>query len=110
LILVSTKKSRRNSWTAMIAAGATKGTWPLAYNSKPDPDRVNASSKRDEQRAREGAKAIKDYRAAGAAVLEKTARLKSLRLAKEASEKAGEAKDAKTDEPVTSEIRSVPVD
>lgn len=89
----------------MVATGATKGTWPLAYNSRP-PDRADASSKRDEQRAREGAKATKDYRAAGAAVLEKTARLKSLRLAKEASEKAAEAKD----ESVTPETRSPPGD
>ena len=90
----------------MIAAGVTKGTWPLAYYSKTAPDRANASSKRDEQRAREGAKATKDYMAANAAVLEKTARLKSLRLAKEASDKAAEAKD----EPVTPERRSLPAD
>jgi hypothetical protein len=38
-----------------------------------------------EERAREGAKAMRDYEAESRAVHEKTARLKALRLAKEAA-------------------------
>ena len=45
--------------------------------------RANASFKRKELHAREGAKAMADYEAAGRAVEEKTARLKALRLARE---------------------------
>jgi hypothetical protein len=86
----------------VIAAGATKWTWPLADNSKEARDRAEVRSKKDEQRVRDGAKATKDYRAAGVAVLEKTARLKSLRLAKEAAEKAADVEDA----PVTPKARS----
>jgi hypothetical protein len=52
-------------------------------------DRAEASFKKEE-RAREGAKAMKDYEAEGRAVREKTARLKLLRLAKEAAEKKAE--------------------
>jgi len=44
------------------------------------------SQDKKEQRAREGAKAMADYTAASHAVREKTARLKALRLAKEATE------------------------
>jgi hypothetical protein len=52
-------------------------------------DRAEASFKKEE-RAREGAKAMRDYEAESRAVHEKTARLKALRLAKEATEKATE--------------------
>ena len=45
--------------------------------------RANASFKRKELQAREGANAMADYEAAGRAVEEKTARLKALRLARE---------------------------
>jgi hypothetical protein len=57
----------------------------LADNSKQAVARAEASFK-EEQRAREGAKAAAEYEANIYAVREKTARLKSLRLAKEAAE------------------------
>ena len=47
--------------------------------------RAEASFKK-ELKAREGAKAMMEYEAEGHAVRKKTARLKALRLAKEASE------------------------
>jgi hypothetical protein len=56
-------------------------------------DRAEASFKKEE-RAREGAKAMRDYEAEGRAVHEKTARLKALRLAKEATEKEATRKEA----------------
>jgi hypothetical protein len=62
----------------------------LSKNSKDVTDRAEASF-RKEERAREGAKAMRDYEAEGRAVREKTARLRLLRLAKEAAE-AAEAK------------------
>ena len=54
-------------------------------NSKQTHDRAEASFKK-EQRAQDGAKAMAEYEAAGVAAREKTARLKALRLAKEAAE------------------------
>jgi hypothetical protein len=63
----------------------------LSKNSKGVMDRAEASFKKEE-RAREGAKAMRDYEAEGRAVRDKTARLKSLRLAKEAAEKEAELK------------------
>jgi hypothetical protein len=65
----------------------------LAKNSKDVMDRAEASFKKEE-RAREGAKAMRDYEAENRAVHEKTARLKALRLAKEAAEKVTEPKKA----------------
>jgi hypothetical protein len=61
----------------------------LSKNSKDVMDRAEASF-RKEERAREGAKAMRDYEAEGRAVREKTARLRSLRLAKEAAEQQAE--------------------
>ena len=52
-------------------------------NSEAVRQRANASFKRKETQAREGASAMADYEAAGRAVEEKTARLKALRLARE---------------------------
>jgi hypothetical protein len=49
--------------------------------------RVEASFKKEE-RAREGAKAWTEHEAAARATLEKTARLRALRLAKESAEAA----------------------
>ena len=46
--------------------------------------RANAAFKKEE-RAREGAQARQEYESTGDAIREKTARLKSLRLAKEAA-------------------------
>ena len=51
---------------------------------------AEAKFKRKEAQALEGAKAMAEYQAASRAVIEKTARLKALRLAKEASEAQGE--------------------
>jgi hypothetical protein len=59
----------------------------LSKNPKDVMVRAEASFKKEE-RAREGAKAMRDYEAEGRAVREKTARLKLLRLAKEAAETA----------------------
>ena len=59
----------------------------MANNSKETRDRAEASFKKQEQRAREGAKAMADYEAEGRAMREKTARLKSLRMARQAAEK-----------------------
>jgi hypothetical protein len=55
-------------------------------NSKQTHDRAEATFKK-EQRAQDGAKAMAEYEAAGVATREKTARLKALRLAKEAADK-----------------------
>jgi hypothetical protein len=57
----------------------------LANNSKEARDRAESSFKKQEQRAREGAKAMADYEAEGRAMREKTARLKSLRMAQQAA-------------------------
>ena len=58
----------------------------MANNSKEARDRAEASFKKQEQRAREGAKAWTEHEAAARATLEKTARLRALRLAKESAE------------------------
>jgi hypothetical protein len=65
--------------------GRRKGRPILANNSKEARDRAEASFKKQEQRAREGAKAMADYEAEGRAMREKTARLKSLRMARQAA-------------------------
>jgi hypothetical protein len=63
----------------------------LANNSKTVLDRAEASFKK-EQRAREGAKAMADYEAAGVAMRAKTARLRALRLRKQAADAEHESK------------------
>jgi hypothetical protein len=56
-------------------------------NSDPDQAKARAeASFRKQERAREGAEAWTEHAAAGRATLEKTARLRALRLAKEAAE------------------------
>jgi hypothetical protein len=72
----------------------------LSKNSKDVMDRAEASF-RKEERAREGAKAMRDYEAESRAVREKTARLRSLRLAKEAAEPPAEPKKAGRQSKVT---------
>ena len=72
----------------------------MSKNSKDVMDRAEASFKKEE-RAREGAKAMRDYEAEGRAVHEKTARLKALRLAKEAAEKEAEPKKASRQSKIT---------
>jgi hypothetical protein len=57
----------------------------LSKNPKDVMERAEATFKKEE-RAREGAKAVRDYEAESRAVHEKTARLKALRLAKEAAD------------------------
>ena len=57
--------------------------------AKSDDTRARAEANfRKEERAREGAKAMMEYQANSRAVREKTERLKALRLAKEAADKA----------------------
>ena len=63
----------------------------MANNPKAAHDRAEASFKK-EQKAREGMKAMAEYEAARAAVRAKTARLRALRLAKEAAELEAEKK------------------
>jgi len=53
---------------------------------------AEASFKRKEQQARDGKRAVLDYEAAGQAMREKTARLRSLRLAQEDADKAAAEK------------------
>jgi hypothetical protein len=57
----------------------------LASNTK-DQARTEASLKRKELQAREASKAMAEYEAASRALVEKTAKLRSLRLAREAAE------------------------
>jgi hypothetical protein len=59
------------------------------------------ASFRKEERAKDGAKAMMEYQASGRAVREKIARLKALRLAKEAADKQREltAKEPASKEP-----------
>jgi hypothetical protein len=58
----------------------------LSSRSEEDRKRAEASFKKKELQAREGAKAFAEYEAANRATTEKTARLKALRLAKEAAD------------------------
>ena len=57
----------------------------MASNTK-DQARTEASLKRKELQAREASKAMAEYEAASRALVEKTAKLRSLRLAREAAE------------------------
>jgi hypothetical protein len=59
----------------------------LATRSDEARARAEASFKK-EQRARDGEKAMQEYQAQGRMVREKTARLRALRLAKEAADRA----------------------
>ena len=60
-------------------------------STKPNEARVRAEANfKKEERAREGAKAMMEYQANSRAVLEKMAKLKALRLAKETAEKVRE--------------------
>jgi hypothetical protein len=65
----------------------------LASNTK-DQARTDASLKKKELQAREASKAMAEYEAASRAMIEKTAKLRSLRLAREAAE--AEARAAKS--------------
>jgi hypothetical protein len=67
---------------------AEKETSLTTKNANQVRDRAEASFKK-EQRAQEGIKAMADYEAEGRALRERTAKLRALRLAKEAAEQAG---------------------
>jgi hypothetical protein len=75
-----------SSWNRVCRKGDDVMT-----NSEAVRQRANASFKRKEIQAREGASAMADYEAAGRAVEEKTARLKALRLAGEEFGRQAEA-------------------
>jgi len=60
----------------------------LSTRSKQTRERAEASFQKKQEQAREGEKAMMEYEAAARAVLKKTARLRALRLAKEAAEAA----------------------
>ena len=62
----------------------------MASNTK-DQARTEASLKKKELQAREASKAMAEYEAASRAMVEKTAKLRSLRLAREAAEAAARA-------------------
>lgn len=57
----------------------------MAKTSDDAQKRAEASFKKKEHQAREGAKAWQEYEAAGEAMREKTERLKALRLARDAA-------------------------
>jgi hypothetical protein len=59
----------------------------LTHKSKEALEKRAEASLRKEERAKDGKKGAADYEAEGRAVREKTARLRALRLAKEAVEK-----------------------
>lgn len=63
----------------------------MSKNSKEAQDRAEASFTKKEQQAREGAKAFAEYEAQSKAAHDKTARLRLLRLAKEAADSKAEA-------------------
>jgi len=67
----------------------------LASNSQDSQNRTDANFKK-EQRARDGALAMKEYEASIIAAREKTARLRALRLAKEAAETKATKSEAAT--------------
>ena len=56
-------------------------------------DLAEAKFKKKEQKAQEGAQAMAEYEAAGRAVEKNTARLRALRLAKEAADKEAKTKE-----------------
>jgi hypothetical protein len=58
-----------------------------AVSKKREDRKLTDATFKKEERAREGTKAMKEYEAEARATLEKTARLRALRLAKEAAEK-----------------------
>jgi hypothetical protein len=58
--------------------------------------RAEANFKRKEAKAHADSKAVAEYEAAGRALIEKTARLKALRLAKEAAEAKARVETAPT--------------
>ncbi len=70
--------------------------------------RAEASFKKEE-RAKAGAKAMTEYQASGRAVREQMARLKALRLAKEAEDAATKAREPAVEKPVAKRQAAAPV-
>lgn len=68
----------------------------MASRSQPNRDKAEAQFTKKQLAASEGEKAMAEYRAAGRAVDDNMARLKALRLAKEAAEKVAKAAAAPT--------------
>jgi hypothetical protein len=66
--------------------GEREAILPRRSNKEETRIQAEAKFKRKEAQAQAGAKAVADYEAAGRAIMERTARLKALRLAKEATE------------------------
>ena len=82
-----------------VVSEQTRRKGEIVTNSKEAlKKRADARFKKDE-RVREGTKAMLDYEAEGRAVREKTARLRALRLDKEAAEK-NEGVAADSDQPL----------
>jgi hypothetical protein len=77
--------SDRPNWLVLQCA-ERKVTLPRRSNKEETRIQTDAKLKRKEAQARAGAKAMADYEAASQAIIERTARLKALRLAKEATE------------------------
>jgi hypothetical protein len=63
----------------------TRGVARLRMNSQPNVERAEALLKKKQERLREGQLAMAEYQADGRAVREKTARLRALRLARDAA-------------------------
>ena len=63
----------------------TRGVARLRMNSQPNVERAEALLKKKQERLREGQLAMAEYQADGRAVLAKTARLRALRLARDAA-------------------------
>jgi Tfp pilus assembly protein PilX len=66
-------------------------------------ERAEAAFKKKEQQLREGQQAVAEYEAARAATREKTARLRALRLAREAALKNGRPSGAKAADLIVAE-------
>jgi hypothetical protein len=66
----------------------------LKTNSQQAQDRAEAAFKKKEMQAREGEKAMAEYRAERLALRERTARLRELRLARDAADTAARSAEA----------------
>jgi hypothetical protein len=88
--------------------GLSEKDMTLASDSEEVLKKRADASFRKEERTKEGKKAVADYEIEGRAVAAKTARLRALRLAKEAADKVQEA--AKPVKPATQKraIRPIP--
>jgi hypothetical protein len=79
-------KSWSNSWTTARRNTIARAVGPtMSMNSHQALDRAEALFKKKEERLREGQEAMAEYEADGDAMREKTARLRALRLARDAA-------------------------